>query len=272
MSILTSPASDASVFVPSWQQILPPTPELPKSNYEGTVSVNGIQIWHGQYGRLIRVALAGGEAPVIFLHGGHVSSRWWGDAISFLANKEYAIIAIDSRAHGRSSDDLKVPLSYDLYAKDAIAVMDQLKIPKASFVGWSDGGVTALDMAMNYPSRVDRIFAYGANSNPGQVNSNVDLLPYLIECLGRWKGEYEAISPTPGDFDLMNKRLNAAQKIYPDWTGKDFARIPDPYQDQDAPIIWIADGDHEELLHRNVAGDIRDMVGDIELNPPLSSY
>ena len=128
-------------FVPSWLT-LPPTPQLPLSNYEGYALVNNISLWYALYG--FPVGMAG--PPVVFLHGGKISSRWWSNLIEDLKPSfTCSVIAIDARAHGRSTDDLSIPLSYDLFARDAIALLDVLNIPRASFVGWSDGANTALE-------------------------------------------------------------------------------------------------------------------------------
>lgn len=57
---------------------------------------------------------------------------------------------------------------YDDFARDAIAVLDHLRIPKVAVVGWSDGAITGLNLAMNYSSRIERVFAHGANVQANQ--------------------------------------------------------------------------------------------------------
>lgn len=59
---------------------------------------------------------------------------------------------------------------YDDFARDAIALLDHLNISKVAVVGWSDGAITGLDLAMNYTSRIERVFAHGAN-----IQGNQDL-------------------------------------------------------------------------------------------------
>ena len=70
------------------------------------------------------------------------------------------MILIDSRGLGRSTRDAR-PFGYDLMADDVIALMDQLSVRKASIVGWSDGGNIGLSIALRYPERLDRLFAFG---------------------------------------------------------------------------------------------------------------
>lgn len=49
-----------------------------------------------------------------------------------------------------------------------------MAIPKAAVVGWSDGAITALDMAMNYTSRMERVFSHGANVQGNQSIPGTD--------------------------------------------------------------------------------------------------
>ena len=55
-------------------------------------------------------------------------------------------------------------------ASDVLAMMDHLKLDKVSIVGWSDGGIIGLVLAMEHPDRVKKLFAYGANYNVSGVN------------------------------------------------------------------------------------------------------
>ena len=68
---------------------------------------------------------------------------------------------MDTRGHGRSARDVR-SFSYGLFAEDAAGLLDFLKIPQVSIVGWSDGAVTGLQLAMKRPDRVSKLFAFGA--------------------------------------------------------------------------------------------------------------
>ena len=63
------------------------------------------------------------------------------------------MIVADSRGHGRSTRN-EQPYGYDLMASDYLALLDYLKIDKAALVGWSDGGIIGIDIAMNHPERL----------------------------------------------------------------------------------------------------------------------
>ena len=66
---------------------------------------------------------------------------------------DHFVVAPDSRGHGLSTDTPSA-LHYDDMAADMIGLMDHLHIAKVDIVGWSDGGIIALDMAMRHPDRV----------------------------------------------------------------------------------------------------------------------
>ena len=109
--------------------------------------------------------------PLILLHGNGESMRYFHNQIDVLSGK-YQLILIDTRAHGHSSfGDL--PLSFDLFADDVIAVMDKLKIDTAHFLGFSDGGNAAITFALYYPQRVRTLILNGANLTPEGLNNAV---------------------------------------------------------------------------------------------------
>src|SRR5262245_2214151 len=114
------------------------TPSLPPADQEGHVAHEGARIWHASYGQ---------GPPVVLLHGGLGHSGNWAYQLQALLGAGYRVILIDSRGHGRSTRDDR-PYTYELMASDVLAVMDELNIDKAGFVGWSDGACIALVLAM----------------------------------------------------------------------------------------------------------------------------
>jgi pimeloyl-ACP methyl ester carboxylesterase len=114
--------------------------------------VNGIRLYYEEYGQ---------GAPLLLLHGNRGSIRDFAKQIPALA-QEFHIIAVDTRGQGRSTEDGKT-YSYDLFAEDMNALLDQLHLAKVNVLGWSDGGNTGLIMAMKYPDKVGRLATMGAN-------------------------------------------------------------------------------------------------------------
>ena len=112
----------------------------------------------------IHIEVYGAGEPIIFLHGNGGSTRSFDKQIPFFASI-YQVICIDTRGHGKS-DLGKEHLDFSILASDVIKVMDKLEIESANIVGFSDGGNTAITLALNYPGRVKSITTSGANLFP----------------------------------------------------------------------------------------------------------
>lgn len=124
--------------------------------------VNGIDLYYETYGS--------GE-PLLMLHGNGGSIASFKFQIPFFA-KYYHIIAVDSRLQGRSGGSADT-ISYDLMASDFNALLDYLHIDSAYVLGWSDGGIDGLILAMKYPDKVKKLAVSGANTVPDST-----ALPY----------------------------------------------------------------------------------------------
>lgn len=218
---------------PQWL-ILPSTPALPKAEESGLAPVNGIKIWYATFGR----GEAGGD-PVVLLHGGLANSNYWGHQVPALAER-YRVIVMDSRGHGRSTRDER-PYGYELMASDVIGLMDFLKIPKAAVVGWSDGAILGLEIAIRHPARLSKLFAFAANSDPSAVK-DVDKSPVFSAFIARAAKEYEALSPTPGQYESFLKQIGKMWATQPNFTAAELKGIATP--------TWVVDADHDEAIKR----------------------
>lgn len=117
--------------------------------------VNGINSYYETYGS--------GE-PLILLHGNGGSINAFKYQIPFF-EKHFKVIAIDSRLHGKSGGSPDT-ISYDLMSSDFCALLDYLQIDSAYVLGWSDGGINGLIMAMQCPEKVKMLAVSGANVVP----------------------------------------------------------------------------------------------------------
>jgi pimeloyl-ACP methyl ester carboxylesterase len=214
---------------PQWLK-LPTTPTLPKAEYSGFAPINGIRIWYAVFGH---------GKPVILLHGGLANSNYWGNQIPLLA-KHYKVIVMDSRGHGRSTNDGKT-FSYDLMASDVIALMDFLKIKQAAIIGWSDGADIGLDIAIHHPERLTKLFSFAANSN---VNGEADISknPVFNAYIARTKIEYEKLSSTPKQYKAFYDQISKMWATQPNFTKEQLSSIKTP--------TWIVDADHDEAIRR----------------------
>lgn len=115
-------------------------------------NVNGIKIYYETYGS---------GAPLLLLHGNRSPIASFYKQIPELS-KKFKVIAVDTRGQGRSSEDGKT-YTYDLFAKDMNALLDELNMDSVNILGWSDGGNTGLIIAMKYPKKVRRLVTMGAD-------------------------------------------------------------------------------------------------------------
>ncbi len=214
---------------PQWLT-LPPTPSLPQAAQSGTAPVNGIKIWYAVFGQ--------GE-PVILLHGGLANADYWGHQVRAL-QPHYRVVVMDSRGHGRSTRDAR-PYGYDLMADDVVGLMDFLKIDKAAIIGWSDGAILGLDIALRHPERLTKLFAFAANSDPSGV-ADIANSPVFNEFIARAEKEYQALSPTPAEYKDFLAQITKMWETQPNWSAADLGRIATP--------TWIVDADHDEAIKR----------------------
>ncbi len=212
-------------------EMLPPTPAPIPAESSGQVSANGISIYYAVYGR---------GSPVILLHGGLANSDYWGNQIQALAS-HHSVIVMDSRGHGRSTRDLR-PYGYDLMADDVVALMDALKVPRAEIVGWSDGGILGLDLAIRHRDRVGKILAFAANTVTSGVKPGVEKNPTFAAFIERAGHEYQSYSATPKQYDAFVEQISKMWADQPNWTDAQLKAITTP--------VLVVDGDHDEAIKR----------------------
>ncbi len=224
----------APARVPVWQTLpMPPPPPMGEGRPRGYVAHDGAQIHYAVYGA--------GPA-VVLLHGGLANSDYWSNQIPALTRGGRQVVVIDSRGHGLSTRDSR-PYTYELMASDVVAVMDALKIPRAAVVGWSDGAIIGLVMALHHPERLTRVFAFAANMDPSGVKPDTETNPTFARFERRTAGEYARLSKTPGDFPAFKRAIETMWAKEPNYSAKDLARIHTP--------VAIVDGDHDEAIKRS---------------------
>ncbi|WP_196138090.1 alpha/beta fold hydrolase [Aliikangiella sp. G2MR2-5] len=120
------------------------------------VKVNGVRLYYEEYGE--------GE-PLLLIHGNGQSISAFINQIDIFS-KKYRVIALDSRGRGNSSINESEQLTYTLQAKDTKLFLDKIGIESAHIVGWSDGGIIGLILAMKYPEKVKSLVSMAANVFP----------------------------------------------------------------------------------------------------------
>ncbi len=214
-----------------WMAI-PKPPAMPEAAATGMAPVNGIQMYYATYGA--------GD-PVLLIHGGLGNADIWANQVIDLM-KDHLVIVADSRGHGRSTRT-EEPYGYDLMSADYLALLDYLKVDKVDLVGWSDGGIIGLDIAMSHPERLDHLFAQAANITTDGVDPTVGDDPVFMGIYANWMGEeYGKMSPTPGEYDAFLSQISNMWATQPNWTDAQVAAIT-------VPTAVVA-GEYDEAILR----------------------
>jgi pimeloyl-ACP methyl ester carboxylesterase len=221
---------DVGIAAERWQA-LPPTPAPVLGLHTGHAKLDGISLFYAEIGH---------GSPVVVLHGGLANSDYLGNQVRALA-RHHRVVVVDSRGHGRSARDDQ-PFGYDLMTDDVVALLDTLKIQKADIVGWSDGAIIGLDMAMRHPDRVGRVFAFGANTQTSGLKDGFDQNPVFAAYMARARQEYARLSPTPDQYDAFQSQIGKMWADQPNWTDAQLRSIRSP--------VLVVDGDHDEGIKR----------------------
>lgn len=119
------------------------------------ITTRGIKIYYETYGQ--------GE-PLLMIHGNGGSIAAFKYQIGFF-QKHYKVIVADSRAQGKTIDHGEI-LNYQMMAEDMNALLDSLHITSTNVIGWSDGGINGLLLAIHHPEKVKKLVTSGANLIP----------------------------------------------------------------------------------------------------------
>lgn len=208
---------------------LPAFPPMPAAKTSGMAPVNDITMYYAEYGE--------GE-PILFIHGGLGSADVWGYQVAEFA-RDHRVIVADSRGHGRSTRSGQ-PFGYDLMTSDYVALLDYLKLDKVTLVGWSDGGIIGIDMAMKNPEKVKQVIAHAANVTTDGVKPDVMINKTFNEYISVAGEAYKKLSPTPNEYEAFVKQISGMWESQPAWTADDLGKIKVP--------VTLAIGDHDEAV------------------------
>jgi len=212
-------------------QTLPEPAAMPKPDQSGYAPVNGMQMYY---------AVFGAGDPVLLIHGGLGHADIWASQVATLS-KTHKVIVADSRGHGRSTRT-EQPYGYDLMASDYLALLDYLKIDKTALVGWSDGGIIGIDIALHHPERLTRLFAQAANVTTDGVDPGVMINKTFAAYIDRSGRDYKKMSKTPDQYDAFVAQISHMWESEPAWTKEQLGKMTTP--------TAIVAGDHDEAIKR----------------------
>ncbi|MEP6466567.1 MAG: alpha/beta hydrolase [Parafilimonas sp.] len=187
------------------------------------INTRGFKMYYEVYGK--------GE-PLLIIHGNG------GSINNFLYqipefSKNYKVILADSRAQGKSIDKGD-SLSYEMMTDDLNALLDSLHLDSCYVIGWSDGGINGLLLAIRHPDKVKKLAVTGANLWPD--SSAIDPFVY------KWAMNYNnQLAMQPQNDSIKNERKLAHLLSYePHITLEELHTIKCP--------TLVIGGDHDVIL------------------------
>jgi pimeloyl-ACP methyl ester carboxylesterase len=153
----------------------------------------------------------GQGAPLLIIHGNGGSIRDFIYQIPYF-EKKYKVIVADSRSQGNSADSGD-SLTYEMMADDYAALLDAMRIDSAYVIGWSDGGINALLLAIRHPQKVKKLASTGANLAPDTTAVPKEVWDIALPTYLTLKAKTQKTPQEKDEYKLM--RLLAEQPHIP---------------------------------------------------------
>lgn len=184
-------------------------------------NVNGIKMYY---------EIHGSGQPLVLLHGGGSTIlTTFGRILPMLA-RTHKIIAVELQAHGRTGDR-NIAESFEQDADDVAELLKQLNIPKADFFGFSNGGSTALQIAIRHPDQVRKLTAVSA------IYKRDGMHPWFWESMEKatfndmpkiYKDAFLTVTPDHAKLLNMFNKDRARMLGFKDWKAEDIQSIKVP--------------------------------------------
>jgi pimeloyl-ACP methyl ester carboxylesterase len=200
------------------------------------IELPGVKTWY---------EVEGEGDPLVLLHGGFCTNETWGQQQAhFAAN--HRVFLPERRAHGHTPD-VEGRLSYHDMAEDTIDFLASVVGGPAHLVGWSDGGIVALLVAISRPDLVRKIGVTGANFKPAPEIGMVEMLDGLhadAPDMAMFRAMYEVTSPDgPEHWPVVVGKMVEMYRTEPDIPIEDLGRISAP------TLVLVGDDDVFPLEH-----------------------
>jgi pimeloyl-ACP methyl ester carboxylesterase len=216
-------------------------------------------------GQRIYHEIHGTGRPLVLLHGAFGTiEACFADLIPALASTRQ-VIALELQGHGHTPD-IDRPLGFPAMAEDTIAVLDELGVEEADFLGYSMGGGVAVHIAIHHPQRVRRlVYAGGACYQPEGYH------PELLADIGAmtpedmdgsvWQRSYARVAPDPDAWPTLITKMQHMDLSFTGWTEDEIRSVSAP------TLLIVGDSDivrpeHTVAMFRLLGGGvIGDLVG-----------
>jgi pimeloyl-ACP methyl ester carboxylesterase len=201
------------------------------------VELPGVKTWY---------EVEGEGDPLVLLHGGLVTNETWGMQRGDLSAK-HRVFLPERRAHGHTPD-VDGPLTYADMANDTIDFLTTVVGGPAHLVGWSDGGIVALLVAIARPDLVRKMVVAAANFRPASEFGMGEMLAEFTPDnpgTAMFRAMYEAATPDGADHwpTVLGKLVEMYGSSEPNVSTDDLGRITAP------TLVMSGDDDVVPLEH-----------------------
>ncbi len=200
----------------------------------GYAPVDGLEMYYEIHG-----SPSVKSPPLVLLHGGGSTIETsFGKVLPSLA-KTRQVVAFEQQGHGRTADRDR-PFTFDQSAEDAIGLLRYLKIKKADFLGYSNGGHITLQIAIRHPELVRKLIVESAMFQ--RDGSDAEFWEFfkhaqLADMPAELREAYLRVAPHPGDLPRFFTKSVQRMLDFEGWT-------PEKIRSIKAPTLVII-GDHD---------------------------
>jgi pimeloyl-ACP methyl ester carboxylesterase len=187
----------------------------------GYAEVNGLKMYYEIHGE---------GNPLVLIHGGGSTIETTFGRIIPLLKKKRQLIAVELQAHGHTNDR-DAFLTFEQDAADVAKLMENLEISKADFLGFSNGGQTAIELALHYPQLVNKLilastFYKRSAATPqfweGFEGAKIEWMPEVLK-----EAYLKATNSESGLLNMFNKDVQR-MKTFTGWEDEQIRLIKAP--------------------------------------------
>ncbi|MET8218919.1 alpha/beta fold hydrolase [Streptomyces hirsutus] len=212
-------------------------------NGSAYAEVNGLEMYYE-----VRGVDRAPRRPLVLLHGGVLTVGLSFGAVLPALAADRPVVAPELQGHGHTADVDRAMRVPDL-ASDVVALLDAIGVEEADLLGYSLGGLIALEIGVRHPGRVGRLVLAAAPYTQDGVHEEVRAPDYSSP---RLPGEadfremadaYAASAPYPERFEDLLAKCSAAAHAPLPWTADDLRGLAAP------TLLVIGDTDFVRVEH-----------------------